>query len=224
MKSKENYNYKAGSLASKVLILIMIAALCLLAGCSGKSQEEPASGESSGAALDLSTIKTIGDAYAIEGKDEFYQRAIYEGKYIYAFMIDGVAYRVVADIPDEITKKINDLEFDDDYDKNELALVADLPVVKAEDLTVYKLPQEELDKLVGKTGQELIDLGWRGGSFYNGETREAWLEYGPFAYSIIFDGETQDPGSDDFDDIEDLVEYKVVSATYEGMGDASYLD
>lgn len=218
---------KKSLIRSVMLVLIAVLAMCLLAGCGGQ-KDESAGGDTSGgtsATVDLASIKTLGDAFALEGKDEdSEQRSTYDGKYYYAFTVGGTAYRVIADLPEDIEKKIFDLEFDDDYDKNEKALVADLPVALAEDLTEYIMPQEELDALVGKTGQELADMGWRGGSFYNGETKEAWLEFGPYAYSFQFDGEVLSPSADDFDEFEDLADRKVVKATFEGLGDATYME
>ena len=164
-----------------VLVLAAVLTLGLLAGC-GNTQpaEEETSGsaETEGAGVDLESIKTLGDAFTLEGKDEYSeQRASYGGKYVYAFAVDGVAYRVIADLPDDIFDQILELDFDEDYDKKEQALVKDLEVTTAENLTEQILSQEELDALVGKTGQELFDAGWRSGMFYNTETMEVWLEY-----------------------------------------------
>lgn len=210
------------------IMLISIMTICLLAGCGGKSADSEGGGESDGApaaTVDISTIKTVGDAFAIEGKDEYSeQRSTYNGKYVYAFTVNGTAYRVIADVPSDIEEKIFALEFDDDHDKNEEALVADLPVALAEDLTEYILPQEELDALVGKTGQELLDAGWRAGSFYNTETLEVWLEYGPYAYDMHFDGKVAPEDADSFNFPDDLADMKVVDATYEGLGDATVID
>jgi len=208
------------------LTLIAVLIMCLFAGCGSQDAGSPADGGSSEAGtVDLAAIKTLGDAFAVNNKDEYSeQRSIYQGKYIYAFTVGEVAYRVTAELPSDIEDKIMALEFDDDYDKNEKELVSDLPVSSAEDLTGQILSQEELDALIGKTGQELADMGWRGGSFYNGETREAWLEYGPYAYSIHFDGEVLSPSADDFDDFEDLADRKVLDAVLEGLGDATHID
>ena len=208
-----------------VLILITILTLCLFNGCGGEKQEA-ASASGSAGQVDLSSLKTIGDAMTFEGKDEeTVQRSTYNGKYIYVFTVGGNAYRVTADLSSDLEEKIYALEFDDDYDKNEAALVQDLPISTAEDLSEQILSQEELDALVGKTGQELMDMGWRSGSFYNWAEKEAWLEYGPYAYSIHFDGEdVTEENSDDFDEIEDMTERKVLDATFQGLGDATNID
>ena len=100
------------------------------------------------------------------------------GKYIYVFTVGGNAYRVTADLSSDLEEKIFALEFDDDYDKNEAALVQDLPISTAEDLSEQILSQEELDALVGKTGQELMDEGWVPDGTYNLDEMGFWMNWG----------------------------------------------
>ena len=67
-------------------------------------------------AIDLESLKTLGDAFALPGKDEdIEQRATAEDKYIYVFSVGGVPYRVSADLPADVSKKLFALEFDEDY-------------------------------------------------------------------------------------------------------------
>ena len=189
------------------------------------SPAAPSSTAGGASAADLDSLKTLGDAFALQGKDEdTEQRASYEDKYIYVFSIDGVPYRVIADLPSDISEKIFALEFDENYEKNEMDLVSDLEITTVENLNEQILPQEELDALVGKTGQELFDEGWRSGSFYNTETLEVWLEYGPFSYTMHFDGEIAPEDAEEFDVYEDLADKKVLDAAFEGLGDATYLE
>ena len=207
-------------------LLIVVLGISLLAGCgssaAGDASDDSASESEAAEAIDLTSFKTLGDVFAFEGKDEYSeQRATFDGKYIYAFTSGGTAYRFIADLPSDIEEQLFALEFDDDYDKNEMALVSDLEIKSAEDLTDQILSQDDLDALAGKTGQELADEGWRGGSFYNSENGEAWVEYGPFAYVMHFEGEID---ADNFDDFEDLAELTVKDAAYEGLGDASYIE
>ena len=84
--------------------------------------------------------------------------------------------------------------------------------------------QEELDKNVGKTGQELFDDGWTYW-YYNLEDMEAGLYYKDFAYTVRFeyDGEPM-VNSDDFDFYEEFKDLKVSSVTFDGLGDAAVLE
>jgi len=222
------------------MVLVIILALGLSAGCgkdssgSVSSQEvspESAAQETTGPTgasegeINLESLKTLGDAFAFPGKDEYIeQRAFTEEKYIYVFAVGGVPYRVSADLPDDVSKKLFALEFDENYEKNEAELVSDLEIRTRENLNEQILPQSELDALVGKTGQELFDAGWRSGSFYNTETLEVWLEYGPFAYKMHFDGSIPPEEAEDFDVYEDLADKRVLDAAYEELGDASYME
>lgn len=223
-----------------VMLLVTILTLGLSAGC-GKAASGPASSQgvssesaaqetnssvsASEGAIDLESLKTLGDAFALPGKDEdIEQRATTEDKYIYVFSVGGVPYRVSADLPADVSKKLFALEFDEDYEKNEAELVSGLEIKTRENLNEQILPQSELDALVGKTGKELFDAGWRGGSFYNTETLEVWLEYGPFAYKMHFDGKIPPEEAEDFDVYEDLADKKVLDAAFEGLGDASYME
>ena len=175
--------------------------------------------------IDLDSLKTLGDAFALQDKDEYSeQRAFYEDKYIYVFSIDGVAYRVMADLSSDLSEKLFALDFDENYEKNEMELVSDLELTKREYLNDQILTQEELDALVGKTGQELFDAGWRSGSFYNTETLEISLEYGPFSYLMHFDGEVPPEEAEDFDVYEGLADKKLLDAVFEGLGDATYIE
>lgn len=211
-----------------IFMLIAVLTICLFAGC-GQSQDDSSGsgGEAGGepTQVDLSSLKTMGDAFALEGKDEYgEQRATYNGKYIYVFTVDGAAYRVIADITEDIQDQIFALDFDEDHDKNEEALVADLPISKAEALADQILSQEELDALVGKTGQELADMGWTAGSFYNGNEQEAFVQFGPYEYAMHFDGTVDSESYDDFDEFEDLADRKVLDARFEGLGDATNVE
>ena len=180
--------------------------------------------QEAGEGLDADSIKTMGDVYALT-KDEYTeQKATYADKFIYAFSVDGVLYRATADLPADVSEALFALEFDEDYEQNEMDLVKDLEVTSFENLEDQKLSQEELDALVGKTGQELFDEGWRSGSFYNTDTLEVWLEYGPFAYAMHFDGEIAPEDAETFDPYEDLTDKKVLDATFADVGDATYME
>lgn len=112
-----------------------------------------------------SPFKTIGDAFACQS--ETYQATAAEDKYIYVFAKDGAYYRVEAAITQELLDKIDALDFlDENYSQNLTDLIGPLPITRVADLSACIPPQEELDALVGATGQELLDMGFEYGSGY----------------------------------------------------------
>ena len=82
-------------------------------------------------------------------------------------------------------------------------------------------PQEELDKYVGKTGQDLLDDGWTEGYGYNLDDMVFWLYKGPFAYDVVFESDQKYENTDDFDVWKTIAPLKIKSVTYKGLGNAS---
>jgi hypothetical protein len=110
-----------------------------------------------------------------------------------------------------------------DWDKGEverqtLDAISALPIDSIEDLSADMVPQDELDALVGKTGQELLDDGWAPGYGYNLENNEFWLYYGPFCYTVYFDGEFEED-DEIYDDTEYFKDHTVTSAEFNSLGD-----
>ena len=83
------------------------------------------------------------------------------------------------------------------------------------------LSQEELDKLVGKTGQELLDTGWSDGYGYNLEEMEFWLDYGPFSYAVVFDDPVPESEYETFDTETGIKDRHVVSAKFFMLGNGA---
>ena len=107
---------------------------------------------------------------------------------------DGAYYRIEAALPAEIYDKIEAMEYTDDYDVKVLELLKDLPVTKVYALSDYLLSQESLDALVGKTGQELADMGFVPTDEYGFDEAGTTicLAKGAFVYTVTF-AETVQP-------------------------------
>ena len=213
-----------------LLLTVMLAAFmvtaCGQSGGSGEDASSDSAADSSSAAADFdpSSVKTMGDfiAYAV---DDNYQEAYTETQYVFAFDFGGTYYRAVADLPEDVSKALWEIEFDDaDKDQKVRDLVAPLELASLENLSEGIPSQEELDKLVGKKGQELFDDGWSY-NYYNLEEMEAGLDKGPYSYVVAFDydGEQME-NTDDFDFYEEFKDLTVKSITCEGVGNASYTE
>lgn len=203
---------------SFVLALIMV--LAAFAGCSKETAENGA--PSSGNTADVSSFKTLGDIFnaVTEGQN---QSSTYDTCYVYAFQIGDEYYRATANISEDVKAKLDSIDYSEsDVMEKEQEILAPLAIDKLENLSENILSQEELDKLVGKKGEELFNDGWETGMGYNTETMEFWLDYNCFEYTVVFDGTVEE--GDEFDETEALKPLTVKSVTLNGLGNATDIE
>ena len=113
----------------------------------------------------------------------------YEDLYVHVFEKDGVFYRVEADLTEDLFQKVFDIDFfDPDKEQKTKALLGDLPVKQAFVLSDVLLSQAELDALAGKTGQDLLNMGFVPQGSYGFSEDMSWasLDKGPFDYQFNF--------------------------------------
>ncbi len=195
------------------LFTLLLSAL-VMAGC-GTGQT--AGNQDDGAVID--SIKTIGDAMALDSEDA--QMGFYEDAVVYVFSIGDTYYRAKATLSPEISDELWTLDIlEDDYEEKRDALIAALAIDEIENLNDQILDPDEMDALSGKTGEELLDGGWYC-TGYNLETMEFWMNYGPFCYTVVFNGSVPEEEYADFNDTEDLKDMTVKSVTYYALGDAT---
>ena len=169
-------------------LLTILLALLLLFGAAACAKQEAASvakQEEEKPAADPAQFKTIGDVLEYESPSS----CCYEDLYIHIFEKDGVFYRVDADITEEISQKVFDIDyFDPDKDQKTRDLLGDLPIRRTFVLSEALLSQAELDALAGKTGQDLLDMGFVPGGSYGFGEEASWaaLDKGPFQYQVNF--------------------------------------
>ena len=195
------------------LFLVLIMTVFASAACGS-------SGDGSGAApASIDDVRTIGDIIALDSADTQY--AVYEDVVVYAFKLGDNYYRAKAAISAEDSRAYFDIDYSDpDHEKKQNAIVEPLKIDEIEDLNDQILSQEELDALAGRTGRELQDEGWTF-SGHNLETMEFWMNYGPFMYTVVFDGEVAESDYDSFEDESGTGDLKVKSAEFSTMGDAT---
>ena len=96
-----------------------------------------------------------------------------------------------------------------------------LKISRLENLSEMLPSQEEMNKWVGKTGQDLFDADWTN-SGWNLDEMVFWMNYGAFQYDVVMEGEVKTP--DDFGD-EDINSLVVKSVAYNGqLGDATEIN
>ncbi|MBO4692883.1 MAG: hypothetical protein J5659_00615 [Clostridia bacterium] len=204
----------------KKLIALAIICLLILGTVTACKKAENTSSAPKPASID--EIKTLGDIIALGNDDD--QKAAYDSVYIYAFKFDDIYYRAICNIPQETFDTIIDLDVtEEDYDKKLNKIIAPIKIDKMEKLEDYKLSQYELDALVGKTGKDLFEAGWTS-SGHNLEDMEFWLNYGPFEYTVVFDGKVEEKDYEDFDDEEDTKDLVIKSIEYSQVGDATNIE
>lgn len=207
-----------------VLVLVILMTISLV-GCGskgGNGQSGSGSGsQSNGTAVE--SCQTIGELMDLGG--ESVQWSTSEQVFVYAMELDGEYYRAIAEMTAEQSDALFNVDYNDEnYEEQENEIVRPLEITRIDHLNDEILSQSELDALVGKTGQELFDAGWRPGFGYNLEDMEFWMYYGPFTYAVVFDGEVADADVDTFDEEEDIKDMVVKSAEFYMLGDATSID
>jgi len=209
----------------KKILACMLAVMLLLTGCGRSAGEEgngqESSSEASGGIVTDTTaiddLKTIADVMALENLEDG-QAGYWGTTAIYVFSLDGVNYRVQAEMSEEEAAQVKALDFfAEDYAQQMEELFSGLEISKRENLDAMIPTQEELDQWIGKTGSEMLEAGWIW-TWGDLESLTFEMEYGVGHYIVIFDGEVADPAGADPE--EELAKLTVRSIEYAGLGDA----
>lgn len=221
------------------VILAALISISVFAGCSqpaaAPSSSTPAASSTSVAASSSSkaeediseTIKTMADVFKVKNKENW-MSAYDEHKLCYVFEVNGTFYRAYAtmkkDVFDSLQKLVSSQE--ETPEKREKVLSA-LSVDKCENLSRLIPKQEELDKLIGKTGKDLFDAGWgsRGFSLEDPEGQQLYAAKDLFEYTVIFEGKYEGKpinwDTEEFDEGKYFSDKKVKSVKFRGVSDAA---
>ena len=207
-----------------ILVCVITAAIFMLTACkktepvqNGSSASSENAGSTaasvSSGSFDPSAVKTMGDILPYE--------AYSEKQFVYVFEADGVYYRAKAALTKEAADMVWGEEYDEERDQKVRELISKLEIDSIENLSEQVPTQEELDKLIGKTGQELFDDGWTDFG-YDLSEMNANMYHGDFAYIVHFEYEgEQMVNTDDFDFYEAFKDLKVGSVKFDGLGNAA---
>ena len=201
----------------------MVLALGLLSACGGQQASSGsglAADTPAASTVDVSSWKTLGDALAAKTDDV---SSGWDDKYyIVAFKSGDSLFRVVAKSEEGIQDKTGELDFlADDYDDKLLEVIGGLEIVSVEDLTAEVPTQEQLDAMVGKTGQELIDDGWAFQSYFmtGGDETGATFTKGMIACNVTFGAKVSTEAADSDEIGDKLKDAKVTLAENAGVSD-----
>lgn len=217
--------FVAGALALSLMSAPLIACRSKQSSDSGAtteaSQTETTDTETTEqTTVELSSLKTLGDAMAIEA--EYCSSTWDERTYVYAFDTGAQVIRASAELTDEQYQQVMELDIlDADYNDQLKAVADQIELKTVEDLTSSIPSQEELDKLAGMTGQELLDSGYeyRCLSMYGEESEtQAEFDNGLFRYLVVFNESIPADSADEESVVKDLT---VKSVAYEFLSDAA---
>ena len=209
-----------------VLALGMMLALGLLSACGQQASDESESSAAADTAatstVDTASWKTLGDAFAAKTDDV--ASSWDSNYYVTTFKAGDSLVRVVAKSNEDADNKIAELDFlDKDYDSKLLDIIGGLEIVSAEDLTAGVPTQDELDALVGKTGQEIMDDGWTFQSYFmtGGDETAATYAKDYYAVNLTFDANISSDKADKDVNGDEMKAAKVSAAENAGVSDAA---
>ncbi len=199
----------------KKILTVLISSLLILVLCAcGAGSTAPADTAAAAVDFDAGQLKTMEDAFQFESKGHGFNDAYY----VYLFEVGDAFYRATAELPADVSETLWAIDFfDETYDEQIRSAVAPLPIVRLENLNEMIPTQEELDALIGKNVQDLLDEGWTF-SWWDMGPMEGGMYHGPFSYLLTFSGTVEDPKNFDESQAGSLT---VKSVTYDGIGDAT---
>ena len=180
--------------------------------------------------LEDSPFKVLADVFAVlnqtddEGNTPSYGASMSDALYVAAFEKDGACYRVEGAIPPEMAVQLNAIDFfDEERDDKQQVLLSPLPVTRVGDLSACRLSQAELDALVGKTGQEIMDDGWTFQSYFmtGGDETAATYAKDYYAVNLTFDANISSDKADKDVNGDEMKAAKVSAAENAGVSDAA---
>lgn len=203
------------------VVLAVLMILSLFAACK-KTETAPSVSEEQTAesATELTSLKTIGDLLALEGA-EMQGSSSGEKFFVYVFRYNDVYWRALAEMSEETREAYVNIDFfDPDREQKENEILAPLAIYRLDNLNEEILSEDECNAWVGKTGEELLNSGWKTGMGYNLEESTFFLAYKSFEYTVVFEGEIPET-TDEFGDIDQeaaIRSLKVKSVTYSHIG------
>jgi len=148
--------------------------------------KEPEKEEEPEVVADPSSWKTLADVLSLETDSR--ESSWDEKSYTYIFDYAGTQWLVKAAFSKDLNDAVSAIDFHaEDRQEQINAILGPCEIQKVIDLCSLALPQEELDKWVGKTGQDLLDAGWVYNGYYSdGNGVRICMVNGDFQYQVAF--------------------------------------
>lgn len=168
------------------------------------------------APAEAAAYTTLADVFALS--DGLGMYSMDSQWFVHAFEVEGDTWRIVAPMSEELYDKVDAIDFfDETWEEQIKALIADLPIVEISNLSQNMPTEAELAAYVGKTGEELLSLGfYPGGYMITDEATVFYMGQGDFEYMVTFN-ESLDP-EEDFDQEEAIKPLTVKDIVCTGIG------
>ncbi len=205
------------------LITSMLILTAVLTGCfatnPSKTAESPVTPVATEEPLkDL--FKTVGDAMDVESP--CWYGAWDDGRYVCCFEYGGTPVRLTADLSKDAQEQLDTLDLNGTDVLDRIAeIVRPLNVTVWENLADELPAQAELDALSGKTGQELLDLGYEywDASYEQDDEVGFLLTKGPFTFAAVVDRPAE-WGDPEYDPENAFPGMKIGALKYYGLSDS----
>ena len=196
-----------------VLSLVLVVGMAV--GCGGSGNNGSRGDDNA-----LENAKVVGDIYNLVDDDDVRGSSLGNNHYVMVFEFNGSSYRIWTNVSDEIMRKYFDIDFfAEDREEQEKALLKDLPIEELTNLTEKMPTQDEVNKYVGKTGQELIDMGFSCHGFSFWDDTLFYLGLGDYDYEAVMNEKMDDYDEDaEYEEILAPLTVKSIKCTGVGMG------
>ncbi len=172
--------------------------------------------------IDGIKLKTIGDAFKLKTEKNY--PATLGNHYIYGIKTKTAVIRIVADMPEDVLKKYNDVDFfDKERDKKQNDIVKDLEITRLDDYTKEIPSQQELDKLIGKKGSDLAKEGYNSTGYgISGDSAVFSYSKGHISFDVEFNEKVNK--TENFDAEKATKDLTVKSISYTGLAQSTLFD
>ena len=195
----------------KLLTVLFVLLLLISMSACGKGGNK----EEKGKDFDPNALKTMGDVLSVDLDGSAWEMG--EDYMVIVQHGDNYLYRYSAHFTGDIYERLDAIDFfDENRNEKYVEILKEVPVEKYEDLSDKFPDQAKLDSFVGKTGQELLDMGaYSSGYMLSGENAQFFLGIGLFEYLVTFNEHVE--YSDDLDEEEVIKSLTVKSVEYSSV-------
>ena len=174
-----------------IALSLCVVVLLVLASCGSKPTET--------VELDCGKLETLGDVFKLEKDGEM--STYNEKQYVNVFKYGGVYYRVYADLTEKLYNDIEAIDFfDENREQKTNDILGGVKIKLAENMTKYIPTEAELQKYVGKTGQELLDMGFWASGYSLWDDQVFFMGYEMCEFDVHFNEKID--VSDDMEDFD----------------------